>query len=87
LVDTTGQGVFRFRVEVANCCGLEDLLRSLSYVVCREDEKGRELFVSSWADLSTVLEEVKDLSEVLRARGEACVVATVVKRRVVDQLM
>jgi hypothetical protein len=87
LVDTTGQGVFRFRVEVATSCGLDGFPRKLSYERCEVDDEGRELYVSPWLDLRVVLEEVGYISKELRSCGQAFVVSDDVKARVVDQLL
>jgi hypothetical protein len=87
LVDTTGQGVFEFRVEVATVSDLESIPRKLSYALCGVDEDGRQLYVSPWLDLSVVLKEVEYMSKELRACGQVFVVASDVKARVVDQLL
>jgi hypothetical protein len=87
LVDTTGQGVFRFRVEVATSCGLDGVPMRLSYTCDGVDDGGRELYVSPWLDLSVVLREVEYISEGLKACGKSFVVSSVVESRVVDQLM
>jgi hypothetical protein len=87
LVDTTGQGIFRFRVEVATLPGLKSIPGKLAYARCGVDNEGRELYVSSWFDLRTVLREVEHLSEGLKARGKTYVVTSNVKSRVADQLL
>jgi len=86
LVDTTGQGVFRFRVEVATSCGLEDVPKKLSYSRCGVDDRGRELYVTPWLDFDAVLKEVEYISEGLKACGKSFVVSNVVEARVIDQL-
>jgi hypothetical protein len=87
LVDTTGQGVFMFRVEVATSCGLEDIPRRLSYRLDATDDRGRKLYVSPWLDLRVVLGEVEYISEGLRACGKPFVVSSVIEARVIDQLL
>jgi hypothetical protein len=87
LVDVTGQGVFRFRVEVATSCGLDGVPRNLSYSLDGLDEVGRELYVSAWLDLGVVLKEVERISEGLKACGKFFVVSSVVEARVVDQVV
>ena len=87
LVDTTGQGVFRFRVEVATSCGLDGFPGELSYERCGVDDEGRELYASPWLDLRVVLREVECISKGLRACGKSFAVSSCVEARVVDQLL
>jgi hypothetical protein len=86
LVDTTGQGLFEFRVEVATPAGLEGIPRNFKYTQCEEDEEGREIYVSPWLDLATVLREVECISKELKSCGRTFTVTSNVRSRVIDQL-
>lgn len=86
LVDTTGQGLFEFRVEVATLAGLESIPRNFNYAQCGVDGEGRELYVSPWLDLTTVLKEVEYISKELKSCGRTFMVTSNMRSRVIDQL-
>jgi hypothetical protein len=87
LVDTTGQGVFEFRVEIATPDDLESIPRNFNYTQCGLDDEGREVYVSPWLDLTTVLKEVEFISRKLKLCGQTFIIASNMRSRVIDQLL
>lgn len=86
LLDTTGEGIAEFRIEIAVSGTLEDISSSYEYSQCGVDEEGRELYVSPWLNLKSVLEEVKRISGELKLHGRDFAVSSDMRSRVVDTL-
>jgi len=86
LLDTTGEGIAEFRVEIAVSGAFEDISSSYGYYQWGVDEEGRELYVSPWLNLKSVLEEVKRMSSELKLHGRNFVVSSNMRSRVIDTL-
>lgn len=86
LLDTTGEGIAEFRIEIAVTGTLGDFGSSYDYSNCGVDEEGRELYVSPWLDLKCVLDEVKRISSKLKQQGNDFAVSSSMRSRVVDIL-
>nr|MDO8100494.1 hypothetical protein [Candidatus Njordarchaeota archaeon] len=86
LFDSTGEGIAEFRIEIAVSEALEDIGSSYEYCQCGVDEEGRELYVSPWLNLKSVMEEVERISSELKLQGRDFAVSSVVRSRVVDTL-
>jgi hypothetical protein len=86
LLDTTGEGIAEFRIEIAVTGMLENVGSSCGYSRCGFDDEGRELYVSPWFSLRSALDEVKRVSSELRLHGRDFMVSSSVRSRVVDIL-
>jgi hypothetical protein len=86
LLDTTGEGIAEFRIEIAVSGTFEDISSSYEYCRCGVDDEGRELYVSPWLNLKSVLEEIKWLSSELRLHGRDFIVSSNIRGRVVETL-
>jgi hypothetical protein len=86
LLDTTGEGIAEFRIEIAVSGAFEDIGSSYLYSQCGVDDEGRELYVSPWLNLKNVLEETKRISSELKLRGKDFTVSSEVIGRVVETL-
>jgi hypothetical protein len=86
LLDTTGEGIAEFRIEIAVSGVFEDIGSSYVYSQCGVDDEGRELYVSPWLGLKNVLEEVKWISSELELRGKDFIVSSEIIGRVVETL-
>jgi hypothetical protein len=85
-LDTTGEGIAEFRIEIAVSGAFEDISSSYVYSQCGVDEEGRELYVSPWLNLKSVLEEVNRISSELKSQGKDFAVSRDMRSRVVDAL-
>jgi hypothetical protein len=86
LLDTTGEGIAEFRIEIAIAGMLEDVGSSHVYSRCGFDDEGRELYVSPWLSLRSALEEIKRVSSELKLHGRDFTVSSSMRSRVVDTL-